>query len=1619
MGTTRLNKQILGDYLESQCERQLFLHLGEGNEKWVDPLREIEPLNRKLVGNLITKLGEKYENEIYNNLIKNNHNRVLINHDWKERTSKVQLTTEFFNTLYKKLINEEENPRRDFCLLEYDFKTPEVFIRHLLKLPPDQNIPINYSETLRPDILLFGNNIRIQGQEKKAQVHSEEDQIIIGELLPDGNIRNVPKEELQTRIGISIFDVKLSRPDSIGKKYFFEVLFYCIALVHFLHEKRLNDKFFVRVDNNGIFPRYSDIQDLKISDIRIRAVEMPFKDTYILYESLSNQIQEFLDIIPCAIEDIPLNLQSICARCKYIEDCKKTLNCDPGIPRQKWNLQLLPYTSQTISEQLKDSINPKYETIQDVFEKIETHPSEIVPTPLYAEKPFLKVRAESLLKEAPIKPELGQLYSISIPKYSPISLIIDFETDPIHNVVCAVSFYLSSIIFDNQKQYKNFVRWWTIWNEFLENPDHLDRFIKEINQRFDPEVKNPDIVNVQSFLKEFAASLKLLHSNRQSGKKNKNWIELDKEAKSGVNYSKFDLAFSLVNMGLSERDENIFSEKVISLLYAIVVFIQGLEWFIVSNGKYLNSAIFYWSQEQIDYIEEFLERNLEHLTDDAELRRKTLYILKWFNPSESDVKNPYHAKKFYDLKAFAETTMSFPLIINYTWHEIASYLSTMDKYKPTFGYKEQTFYEIFWNPHFNFIDFQQWYRFLNKSGAEKSTLLSDLRRQMIKKVRTLDRLRQIFQKEGRSYLLGHNKPKSMEEFYDFDLPEDYHNIAHIWNLFENYTTTYEEFEADKIRCLYPNFGVGKLESAKIEKITQFVEYSNGHKNYYYQFHLKGVSSNVKMDETDWVICVPELLRNIPRWKNSKWDIVIDEIRWKGNFNEVRTQPWSTNILSNYLKELQNVLPYTRENSLRNQIVQKIDSLEKKIQTLDEKGKVDLTDTFYLYKRASNPWSGKLKDLLENYNYGESWLGKVLAFKWNLTRKKRLMYPDPFPYACWLPEVYMYAPNLLPSYENSVRDLMTAISPPPDPSQKKAIKNALKYTIYGIQGPPGTGKTQTVATLVDEFILQNRNRGKEGPVRVLVMAYSYAALRVVFEKIINSHTDEGGLTEAAKSRFVYLRSKHREPPSFSRPFYDIHKKNRKTMIVRKVNGDQPGLFVGEITQESNEKLEDLLEMNNKDIIMFANAHYLAKLNDTYYGRFKFIKKDFAFDLIVVDESSQVPVNHMLAAFQYVKNFQVKVVLDSKSGLKEFPDGHEGDEDYKSSGNYQDKSGKPIKNIEDLSHLRLESATEGTRIVPESLTKVVIVGDQNQLPPVQQVKPPKKLESILDNLFGYYADYHHIPNDQLEFNYRSHLNIVDFTNYMEIYRNEINALSNREKKIGGDLGLIQDWIQAGNNPELEPWVLNVLNPDIIVGALIHQNKFETAVSPLEVKLVTQLILGYYLMNMPDRTSASLEELQSAQRNFWTEKLGVVAPHNAQGRLIIRNIHELLVNNDLNDLDDNELMAYLKQTVYSVEKFQGSARDFIIASIGISAQDQLLSEEEFIYDLNRFNVLSSRARAKFVLICSQNYLNYIPNDQELMQTAAKIRRFALNYCSEEKIIEIRNDKSNKKEIKFHFRK
>ncbi|MHA1374297.1 MAG: hypothetical protein ACTSR7_08380, partial [Promethearchaeota archaeon] len=93
-------------------------------------------------------------------------------------------------------------------------------------------------------------------------------------------------------------------------------------------------------------------------------------------------------------------------------------------------------------------------------------------------------------------------------------------------------------------------------------------------------------------------------------------------------------------------------------------------------------------------------------------------------------------------------------------------------------------------------------------------------------------------------------------------------------------------------------------------------------------------------------------------------------------------------------------------------------------------------------------------------------------------------------------------------------------------------------------------------------------------------------------------------------------------------------------------------------------------------------------------------------------------------------------------------------------------------------------------------------------------------------------------------------------------------------------------------------------------------------------------------------------------------------------------------------------------------------IISSIGLSDKDQLNAESEFIYNLNRFNVLTSRAKAKIILITSKQYLEFIPMDRKLIEQSAHIRNFAISFCNIEQPLKVLNEKHEHEKLIFRYR-
>ena len=206
---------------------------------------------------------------------------------------------------------------------------------------------------------------------------------------------------------------------------------------------------------------------------------------------------------------------------------------------------------------------------------------------------------------------------------------------------------------------------------------------------------------------------------------------------------------------------------------------------------------------------------------------------------------------------------------------------------------------------------------------------------------------------------------------------------------------------------------------------------------------------------------------------------------------------------------------------------------------------------------------------------------------------------------------MYLPKLLESIkEFPGKKLLTNISPIPDESQSEAIIKALNNVIYAIIGPPGTGKSQTIVALVDEFIFRSEKAKK--PIRILVTSFSYTALRVIIDKIRKSKNVKGNKSKAAEIQLIFLRSESQQP---------IAERTDCTFIndlVRLPNGSWR--WNGEPKKITKSKpLENQLMSN---FIIFGNAHQLFRLTER-------TNPGFVFDLILVDEASQLPTDNFLS------------------------------------------------------------------------------------------------------------------------------------------------------------------------------------------------------------------------------------------------------------------------------------------------------------------------------------------------------------------------------------------------------
>lgn len=243
--------------------------------------------------------------------------------------------------------------------------------------------------------------------------------------------------------------------------------------------------------------------------------------------------------------------------------------------------------------------------------------------------------------------------------------------------------------------------------------------------------------------------------------------------------------------------------------------------------------------------------------------------------------------------------------------------------------------------------------------------------------------------------------------------------------------------------------------------------------------------------------------------------------------------------------------------------------------------------------------------------------------------------------------------------------------PLNPSQSNAVEGAARSCLSLIWGPPGTGKTDTLAALVHAVIREAITLGKG--TKILLTGPNYRAVEVLADRLVDLLAKD----PSARCDFFRAYSKSRElPPS---PVLPSHVKGQNVSLHSAAVG-----------------YSDLSASLNSDSVVTlvaASAHAARKIA-ALVNPVDVLAP--VFDMVVIDESSQVPVTLALL---------------------------------------------PIATLKTESQL-------------------VIAGDTLQMPPIASLDPPTGAEYLVGSIHAYLLERFKLPQLELLENYRSNQCIVDY-------------------------------------------------------------------------------------------------------------------------------------------------------------------------------------------------------------------------------------------------------------------
>lgn len=296
--------------------------------------------------------------------------------------------------------------------------------------------------------------------------------------------------------------------------------------------------------------------------------------------------------------------------------------------------------------------------------------------------------------------------------------------------------------------------------------------------------------------------------------------------------------------------------------------------------------------------------------------------------------------------------------------------------------------------------------------------------------------------------------------------------------------------------------------------------------------------------------------------------------------------------------------------------------------------------------------------------------------------------------------------------------------------------------------------------------------------------------------------------------------------------------------------------------------------------------------------------------------------------------------------------------------------------------------------------VLAGDDLQLPPIQPAEPPTDLEDVVGSIYNYFRRTQNITPHSLDVNYRSNRTLVEFTKTAG-YSSKLTSFSPDLK-----LNLLpipsQKPAEWPNELYWSTEWSKFLDPNHPVVCFVYEDTISSQINDFEADAVSSLVwllngrLADRLLNMrePNGSIPNPSKNMYTSSSFWHKALGVVTPHRAQMSRIVYRLQQIFPTDSKEEI---------RGAVDTVERFQGQERDVIIGSFGLGDPDIISAEDEFLYNLNRFNVLASRACAKLIVFVTRSLLDHLSNDVDVLRESHLLKHFAESYCIDPRPIQL----------------